>query len=87
METTENCQCTKQNCMNIQCRIKIPNIGYICGECKIAFRHYLTNQGIGLWEIENSIIEENLQTFMNIPKLESYQLSPSNFNTYFENLS
>lgn len=54
--------CIRKNCDEIMCRTYIPNIGYICRECKNEFKFYISNKGTKI--ISEQQIRDELESFM-----------------------
>ena len=59
--------CYRKNCDNIMCDIYIPDIGYICYECKNEFKNYLKDDGLTDNLTENEILK-HLCSFMETKK-------------------
>jgi hypothetical protein len=62
--------CSRKNCDNIMCDCYIPEIGYICYNCKDEFKEYLENKG--KIDISEQEIIEELKIFMSIDKNYNY---------------
>lgn len=76
--------CVRMGCNNILCDTYVSGIGYICEECQLEFKRYLSNNGI-IAKKEGKIRRE-LKTFVDTWK-DDYTSSNDNdaVDDFFEN--
>jgi len=58
--------CSRTGCKNIMCDTFVPEIGYICDECKNEFKKYLQHDG--KTHLTSQQIVEELKIFIETPK-------------------
>jgi hypothetical protein len=77
--------CVRRGCSNIMCDTYVPDIGYICEECQLEFKRYLSNNGI-VTRTDDKIRRE-LKTFIDIYKGSYESNIETNVDDFFENYS
>jgi len=79
--------CSRKYCTNIMCDIYVPQVGYICYECKREFINFAESYNQTFNTTNDVVIA--LNQFLNVPKGSSYVVDKYNkidledfFNTF-----
>ncbi len=76
--------CSRSGCSNIMCDIYIPEIGYICHECKKQFREYMLNKPHKVIFTEENIRESLREFIDNVPIRETLYGAASLIDDFFK---
>lgn len=72
--------CTCNHCSNILCDTYIPDIGYICDDCKKSFKNWLKSQSV-LYMDSKQFIKSKLIEFV---LTDTYQHNSSEVDEYVD---
>lgn len=74
--------CDRKGCDRIMCDTYIPEIGYICNECKSEFKEYLGSKDLDATEMNRNELIHELKHFME--KIQKGSQERISVDSFFE---